>query len=132
MNSITGIALTGLTAASKQLNTSATNIVNANTVGSLDPGEQQPYTPVEASKTSNASGGVESRIVARDTSFVPSFDPNSPFADENGLVNAPNINLAEELTNAKLAELNYKASATLIKTDKELFEELVSAVNKDA
>ena len=45
------IALSGLTAASKKVEASASNIANLQTVGSLEEGGQSPYTPITAQQT---------------------------------------------------------------------------------
>lgn len=125
------IALTGLAAATRQLNASASNIANLQTVGSLEEGGQAPYTPLTATQTTiTGEGGqpfgVSSTYTPRNPPFVPAFDPDSPFADENGVIGVPNINLAEEAVNLNLAELQFKANVSVIKTADELNEELLS------
>ena len=52
-----------------------------------------------------------SDIINKNKPFVPAFDPGSPFADENGMIGVPNVNLAEEAVNLTIAEVNFKASA---------------------
>ena len=125
------IALTGLTAATRQLNASASNIANLQTVGSLQEGGQAPYTPLTTSQTTvTGEGGqpfgVNSTYAPRNPPFVPAFDPDSPFADENGVIGVPNINLAEEAVNLNLAELTFKANVSVIETAADLDKELLS------
>lgn len=131
------IALSGLNAASKKLQASASNIANLQTVGSLQEGGQAPYTPQttvqEAQTDSEENGqGVSSEIIPRNNPFVPAFDPDSPFADEEGIIGVPNINLAEEIVNFKLAELNFKANIKTLETAEELSDELLRIVDEDA
>ncbi len=129
MISAINTALTGLASASKQLAASASNIANLQTVGSLEEGGKAPYTPLRTQQTAvtDQSGngqGVQTSFTARENPFVPAFDPDSPFADENGIIGVPNINLAEEAVNLNLAELQYKANLKTIQTASELSDEL--------
>ena len=131
------IALTGLNAATRQLNASASNIANLQTVGSLSDSNRAPYTPIDTIKTSltdsNGNGiGVKSTFAPRNTTFIPAFDPDSPFANEEGIIGVPNINLAEEAVNVNLAEIQYKANLTTIQTASELSEELFRVFDDEA
>ncbi|MDY0029453.1 MAG: flagellar basal body rod C-terminal domain-containing protein [Pseudobdellovibrionaceae bacterium] len=128
------IALSGLAAASKKAEVASNNIVNADVVGATDPSSSnQAYTPrttVSKSLSANGQGsGVQAVVLNRDPAFVPSFSPDSPFADANGLVNAPNVNLDEELVNMKVAENAYKANAQVIKTSAEMQDALRDALD---
>lgn len=127
-----GIALTGLDAASKRLSASASNIANLQTVGSLEDGRQAPYTPIDTQQTARENGGVNTTFVQRDPAFVPAFDPDSPFADENGVIGVPNINLAEEAVNITLAEITYKANLKTLQAASDLTKELFNAVDEEA
>ncbi len=123
-----GIALTGLNSASLRLNASASNIANLNTVGSLADKNNAPYTPITTqSKALGETGGVQTSFIPKDPAFVPAFDANSPFADENGIIGVPNVNLAEEVVNLKIAEISYKANLKTIEVTGELFDELLDA-----
>lgn len=129
MNTIT-IALSGLEAASKRLQASASNIANLQTTGSLQDGGQAPYAPqmvVQETQTDSQgnSSGVRSNIIPRSSPFVPAYDPDSPFADENGVIGVSNIDLTAEAVNMKLAELNFKANVEVIKAAEENTEQLL-------
>lgn len=131
------IALSGLVSSSKKAEVAAGNIVNAGTVGSTDPDSLfQPYSAkVTADQSLTVGGegsGVRTVVLNRNPAFVPSFSPDSPFADENGMVNAPNVNLDEEMVNLKTAEMSYKANAQVIKTGKEMQDSLIEALNHKA
>ena len=137
MISAINIALTGLTAASKQLNASASNIANFQTVGSLEEGAQAPYTPLTTQQTAVTDGegnpqGVRSEFTPRNNPFVPAFDPDSPFADENGIIGVPNVDLATEAVNINISEIQFKASAALIRTASELSDELFRIIDDQA
>ena len=132
LNAIT-TALSGLNAASQKLNASASNIANVSTAGSTNPeGEQQAFQALTTAQTSQSAGGVQSSIIPKDPGTQSAFSPNSPFADENGLIEVPNVDLAEEAVNLNLAEIAYKASAAVIRTAEEMSDELLESFDKKA
>ena len=123
-----GIALSGLQAASRKVEASASNIANMQTAD---------YEPLTTQQTAQADGsgggqGVNSTFVAKNPPFTPSYDPDSPFANGEGYVNAPNVDLAEEAVNMTLASTAYKASVSVIKTVEDMTEELLNAFDKKA
>jgi flagellar basal-body rod protein FlgC len=125
-----GIALSGMDAAVKKLNASASNIANMQTAGSLN-GTPAPYTPVTAVSTSTGQG-VRTDIIPKSDPFSPAYYPDSPFANSEGLVGVPNVDLAEEAVNMMLAETAYKANIATIKTADALQDELFRALNEKA
>ncbi len=129
-----GIALNGLNAATQRAAASASNIANINTVGSLEEGGQPPYSALTTvSKTLGPeTGGLRTDVVQKDPPFVPAFDPNSPFANEEGIVGAPNVSLEEEIVQLKIAELSYKANIATIKTAEDMSRELLSLFDDEA
>jgi len=131
------IALTGLAAANKQLNASASNIANLQTVGSLEEGAQEPYTPLRTQQSAITDGkgngqGVKSTYAPKTNPFVPAYDPDSPFANSDGLIGVPNVDLAEEAVNLNLAEIQYKANIKTIEAASELSEELLRLFDDEA
>lgn len=138
MINVINTALSGLAAAAKRVEATASNIANVSSAGALDPANgRAPYTALTTTQTSvsgaNGTGlGVRSEFAPLTPGFVPAFDPGSPFADENGLIGVPNVNLAQEAVNLKLAEVTYKAHASVLRTADELSEELLRALDRDA
>lgn len=130
-------AISGLTAAAKRLETSSNNVANMSTVGSLEEGQQQPYEAqkvVQSSVSKGFSGTATVRAVSvpKDPAFVPSYDPDSPFADSEGNIGVPNVDMNEELVNMKAAEFAYKSNALVVETSKEMLEELQHAIDDEA
>lgn len=124
------IALSGLAAASKKVEASASNIANLTTGGSLADPAKAPYSAVttvqQAVTDQNGNGlGVKATAIPKNTPFVPAYDPDSPFADANGLIGVPNVNLAEEAVNLTLAETTFKANVKVIEAASELSEDLL-------
>ncbi len=127
-------ALSGLHSSTKRLNASASNIANLQTTGSLEEGKQAPYSALTTTSKTQVIGGegagVQTDIVPKDTPFVPIFSPDSPFADENGIIGIPNVSLAEEAVNMKLAEFTFKANLKTIEAASELSDELLRIFDK--
>lgn len=134
MNAIS-IALSGLNAATKRLTASAANIANIQTVGSLEDGKQAPYSALTTTQKSQSIGGeaagVHADIVTKKVPYSPAFSPGSPFADENGVIGVPNVDLAEEAVNLNLAEIAYKANLKSIKAAEKLTEELLNILDEE-
>jgi flagellar basal-body rod protein FlgC len=126
-------ALTGLFAASKKVEASAANIANMGSAGSLDPASpNQPYRALTTVQTAMPGGGVSAANIPQKPGFVNAYAPDSPFADANGLVGAPDVDLAAEAVNLKIAELSYKANMNVLKTANEMSEELNRLLDKKA
>ncbi len=117
-------------ASSKKAQVAASNIANADVVGSTDPNSpDQAYAAKVTQDKSVTGGGVETVVLNRTPAFVPSYAPDSPFADAEGMVNAPNVNLDEELITTKVAENAYKANLVALKAGISLQDTLQDALD---
>ena len=126
-------ALTGLFAASKKVEASASNIANMGTTGSLDPNSpNQPYQALTTVQTAMPGGGVSATNIPQKPGFVDAYAPDSPFANAEGLDGAPDVDLAAEAVNLKIAELSYKANLNVLKTANEMSEELSRLLDEKA
>lgn len=132
------IALSGMNAASRRVEASAANIANATTAGALDPADgPSPYqalTTVQSS-VSAASGeslGVRSDTIPASRPFVPAYDPDSPFANEDGLIGAPNVDLATEIVNLQIGSAVYKANIKTMQVAADMQKEMLDMVDRDA
>jgi flagellar basal-body rod protein FlgC len=95
MSSISTIALSGMNAAARRLQVSASNIANATSTG----------------------GGTQTSVTAVTPSTITVSDPQSPLANQNGLVAAPNVGLTLALVSQVIALDSYAANATVMKVD---------------
>ncbi len=123
-------ALSGLAAASKKVEASASNVANLTTTGSLSDPNNAPYSAVttvqETITDSDGNAlGVKANVIPKNTPFVPAFSPDSPFADSDGLIGVPNVNLAEEAVNISIAKNTFKANLQVIQAASELSEDLL-------
>ncbi len=132
------IALSGLNAATTRVAASASNIANAHTTGAREGTEgPEAYTPVDVVQISVGaeSGdlqGTRAQVVARDPATTPVYDPDSSYADSEGLVEAPNVDYGTEIINARQAANAYKANLAVIKVADELERELLDSVDRHA
>jgi flagellar basal-body rod protein FlgC len=120
MGSTLAIAVSGLAAASLRLEVSAGNIANMSDTGPL-PGAGAPkaagfppaYVPLRVNQI-DVAGGTAATVTGVSPSYVPSYDPGAPYADKNGLVAAPNVDLANEVIQQITARYAFAANARVI------------------
>ena len=126
-------AISGLFAASKRAEASAENIANALTSGALDEKEgPAPYSAQTTIQQTGETGGVRAENIPKDPGYVAAYSPDSPFANEDGLIAVPNTDLAEDAVNLKIAEKAYKANLATIKTANEMNDELLRVLDDEA
>lgn len=135
------IAGSGMTAQARRLAAGADNIANARSTGAL-PGTvagagaagadaPRPYAPVssgQAAVTGPDGQGMGTRAVFRATqpAFVPEFSPDSPFADGDGMVAAPNVDLVGETVAMTQGLDAYKANLRVFEAADELTREALN------
>lgn len=121
-----GIALSGLQAASRKVEASASNIANMQTP------DYKALTTSQSAQTDQSGNGqgVSSQNIPKTNPFTPSYAPDSPFANNEGTVNTPNVDLAEEAVNMTMAEVTYKANIAVIKTVQDMTDEMLKAFDK--
>jgi flagellar basal-body rod protein FlgC len=110
-------ALSGMNAAARRLEVSASNTVNARTTGTVPDanGRTTAYQPQDVHQQAVPGGGVTSTVVSRPNGIVRAYDPDSPDADPNGMVGAPNVDLAGEAVTQLTAKLDYQAALKVMK-----------------
>ena len=130
--SILSIATSGLSAASLRVNVAASNIANANTTGPLPAsgGSSAPagsgiaptfpaaYVPLRVDQVSQSNGatpgGTTATVSAVSPSYVAQSDPSAPFANQDGLIAAPNVDLVNEFAQLATAKYSFIANAKVI------------------
>jgi flagellar basal-body rod protein FlgC len=112
------IAVSGLTAAGLRLDAAASNIANSQDTAPLSPqpGQPQPYQPVDVVQNHAPGGGTLAKLQPVTPASQAIFDPGSPFADVNGNVAAPNTDVAQQLVNTNIARYSYDANLKVIET----------------
>ena len=124
MSSISAIALSGLNAASRRLQVSASNVANAqstgavpNANGTVPAGAPQAYASLQVVQSASAGGGVQTSVTTVTPSTTTVFDPQASFANQGGLVAAPNVDLAQEFVGQLLASYSFAANVAVLKTN---------------
>jgi flagellar basal-body rod protein FlgC len=107
------IAGSGLAAATLGLTVSAANLANANDTSA--PGSKSAYAPRAVKLTSAPGGGVAARAVTLKTAQLLVYDPASPVAGANGLVQTPEIDPVSEITNQVTAGRAFAFSLEALK-----------------
>jgi flagellar basal-body rod protein FlgC len=120
------VAGTGMSAQSVRLNTTASNLANADSVSS-DPNQvyKAKHPLFEAIRsglsTNSASNGVAVRgIYESNAPAQARYEPGNPLADENGYVYAPAVNIVEEMVNMISASRSYQNNVEVMNTAKEM------------
>lgn len=120
------VAGSGMSAQSVRLNTTASNLANADSV-SGDPNQvyraKHPlFEAVRAGIGSNApSAGVTVKgIVESDAAPMARYEPGNPLADANGYVYAPSVNIVEEMVDMISASRSYQNNVEVMNTAKEM------------
>jgi flagellar basal-body rod protein FlgC len=122
------IAGSNLSAQSLRLNTTASNMANADTVSSTPQQAYRARQPVFAA-VMNALGGdpQETNVAVKVLGIVESqapvrsqYEPNNPLADARGYVYTSNVNPIEEMANMISASRSYQSNLEVINTSKQL------------
>jgi flagellar basal-body rod protein FlgC len=119
------IAVSGLNVAAMRLQAAASNIANSRSDGPL-PGAANPenfpaaHTPLRVNQVEVVGGGTSATVTAVSPATVPASDPGAPFADGNGMVASPNIDLAGELVQLLIARYTFAANAHVIRADAQM------------
>ena len=111
MLSSIGSSISGLNAASRRIEVSANNIANQSSSN---------YIPKRVEQISVEGGAVQSVVSDVNPASVPVFNPSSPEADQNGMTQLPNVDVATELVNQAIAAYDYKANLKSIQIQKKL------------
>jgi len=133
MSSISTIALSGMNAAARRLEVSASNVANVmstgalpNADGSLPAGAPQAYAPLELVQTASAGGGTQTTVTTAKPSTTAVYDPQASFANQDGLVAAPNVDLSQELVGQMIASYSFAANAKVMKADDNMTRSLLN------
>lgn len=120
-------SVSGLQAQSKRLAVSANNVANMSTTGTpgVTEGRNAVYKPQEVIQTTTAGGGVRAETRPVQPESVSVYAPQNPVANEEGVVDLPNVSLETEFSNQILAKRAYEANASVIKTQDEMLSTLM-------
>ena len=125
------IAGSGMAAQSVRLNTTASNLANAESVSGDPTKVYKPRHPIfeavraQLSAGANAQGQGDAAVRVRGIYESPAppsarYEPGNPLANEQGYVYAPSVNAVEEMVNMISASRSYQNNVEVMNTSKEL------------
>jgi len=127
------VAGSALNAQSIRLNTTSSNLANANSASSSTNETYRARQPVFATMLSNefddGQGGVGVQVLGIVESQDPSrmeYKPGHPLADDKGYVYMPNVNVIEEMTNMISASRSYQTNVEVMNTAKQMLMRTIS------
>ncbi len=131
---IFNIAGSALNAQSLRLNTTASNMANANSAASssgatyrareplFEPLMADPFDPNGAADAGvKVVGIVESQAPLRHE-----YQPGSPLADADGYVFLPNVNVVEEMANMISASRSYQTNVEVMEASKRMLQQTLA------
>ena len=125
------IALSGLKAQDQRLSAAASNIANATTTGAL-PTPQSPastvYKPLTVNYSALPGGGVTANITTDQNGFSTVYNPSDAYANAQGLIAAPNVDLSQEIINLMVSKNLFKANVDVIKTQNKMLGDLLDTI----
>lgn len=150
LNKIFDIAGSGMNAQSVRLNTTASNLANAQSVSSSveetyrarkpvfapmlerfrqgitdDYGYQNPVTSLNPRDA--AGEGVQVLgIVESNQELQMRYEPNHPMANDEGYVFYPNVNVVEEMTDMLAASRSFQTNVEVMNTTKQMMQRVLT------
>ena len=112
-----------------RLSASASNIANADSIGaapaaaasqgaSASTSATRPtaYQPVRAQLADTSGGGVQATLGATSPTYRLVYEPSSSAANADGMVAAPNVDVADEMVEQMSAAQDFKANLKVVQT----------------
>ena len=124
--SIFDISGSALQAQTVRMNTTSSNLANANSISSSTGQTYKARHPVFTSVV-DAFGGNEMNVGVRVAGIVESkaplrkeFNPEHPQADAQGFIHLPNVNVVEEMANMISASRSYQTNVEVMNNAKQM------------
>lgn len=132
-------AASGLSAQTIRMNTIASNLANAGTVGTSENTTYRTKYPIFSEITHKINGLSESdqpvggvRVTGVQHSKKPlekRLEPENPLANEDGYIFATDVNPIAEMTNMIAASKEYQANVEVMNTAKNLITQTLSIIS---
>ncbi|GAA0900580.1 flagellar basal body rod protein FlgC [Luteibacter anthropi] len=122
------VAGSGMAAQSARLNTTASNMANADSVSSSEATAYRAKQPMFSAVQQQVNGqmenaGVRAMGVTESQAPVQSrYEPANPMADTNGYVYSSNVNPVDELVNMISASRSYQNNVEVMNSAKQLMQ----------
>lgn len=140
LSSVFDIAGSAMSAQTVRLNTTSSNIANAESVASSVDQTYRARHPVFLAQYTSAMGqGVTDPVTGQATAGVNvagvvesnaplqlRYEPDHPYANEEGYVAYPNVNVVEEMTNMISASRSFSTNADVMNTAKQMMSQVLN------
>lgn len=143
LGSIFDIAGSGMTAQSLRLNTTASNIANAETASSSIDQTYRARKPVFAAvqqsllspgqqgmafgNSDGPGAGVQVEgIVESDAELQMRYEPDHPAANEDGYVFYPNVNVVEEMADMMSSSRSFQMNVDIMNSAKSMMQRILT------
>ena len=143
LNQVFDIAGSAMSAQSIRLNTTSSNLANAETASSSTDDVYRARKPVfsaiqadmmgQGNNVSGFSGnelqssGVQvDGIVESDVDLEQRYQPDHPKADDNGYVYYPNVNVVEEMADMMSASRSFQTNVEVMNTAKSMMQRVMT------
>ena len=139
LSRIFDVAGSGMNAQSLRLNTTASNLANAESASSSSDrvyrGRHPVFATALASKMDDFgfAGQNEDGVAVRVAGIVESqaplqkrYEPDHPQADKDGYVYYPNVNVVEEMTNMISASRSFQMNVDVMNSAKQMVQRVLS------
>ena len=126
------IAGSGMSAQSLRLNTTASNLSNAQSISSSVDETYRARQPVFSTNLSDfmddySGAGVKvDGIVERQAPLRKEYEPSHPKADADGYIYYPNVNPVEEMANMISASRSFQSNVEILNTSKQMLMRTLS------
>jgi flagellar basal-body rod protein FlgC len=125
------IALSGMNVATLRLRVSASNVANASSDGPLPgtanaTGYPAAYGALQVDQTASAGGNTNATVTTVSPGTVPAYDPTAPYADGQGMVASPNVDLGSEIVQQLMARYTFAANAQVVRADAQMTASLLN------
>ena len=120
------IAGSAMSSETVRLNVTASNLANAQSVGSSEATTYHARHPVFSAVMKSLQGdadiyGVQvTDVVESKAPMEKRYQPENPLANEEGYVFLPNVNIVDEMANMISASRSYQSNVEVLNTSKQL------------
>ncbi len=122
--SVFNISSSAMNAQSIRLNTTASNLANAESVSSSEADAYRARQPVFETVLNNFTGEVQgvtvADVVKSEAAVMKQYSPGNPMADKEGYIYRSNVNAMEEMANMISASRSYQNNVQVMNTSKEM------------
>ncbi|MGB0721567.1 MAG: flagellar basal body rod protein FlgC [Gammaproteobacteria bacterium] len=135
IDNIFGISGSAMAAQNIRLNVTASNLANAESVGTSEETTYRARQPVFKAMlqsdgfSTEATGVRVSDIVESQRELTKEYRPGHPMADEQGYIVNTNVNTVEEMSNLIAASRAYQNNVEVMKTAKDLMMKTIELGN---